>query len=450
MNAKRLMTSFIVVVVATYVVAPAYAQTGFVKFSGNPVLTIGAPGSWDFDSVARPYVIFDGSTYRMWYGRACSSPCGESVGYATSADGIAWTKHLGNPVLTPGESWDSGDVQVGSVLYDGSTYRMWYMGTTGFQENHKIGLATSTDGVSWTRHPNNPVISSPSWATAYSDPYVVLKDGIYWMYFIGFAQCGVTDGLVHWCVGLATSTDGVNWALYPTPILLPGPAGSWDSANLLRPVALFDGMKWHMWYTGQPHMGGLPGESWSIGYATSQDGISWTRFPQNPILTPSPGSWDSVNLLTGSVIRDMSGFKMWYSGSDSIEGCGSYCHHRIGFALEMVLKRVSIDVKPSSSLNPINPSSSGTTPVALLSALDFDAPNLVDRSSLTFGGTGSETSLVFCSPGPEDVNGDALADLICHFDNQRTGFVAGDTVGILRGHLLDGTLIEGTDSVRTK
>jgi hypothetical protein len=75
-------------------------------------------------------------------------------------------------------------------------------------------------------------------------------------------------------------------------------------------------------------------------------------------------------------------------------------------------------------------------------------PRLVDRSSLTFGRTGEEHSLVFCSSGPEDANGDGLQDLVCHFDTKKTGFSFGDTVGILRGRLLDGTVIEGRDSVR--
>ena len=109
---------------------------------------------------------------------------------------------------------------------------------------------------------------------------------------------------------------------------------------------------------------------------------------------------------------------------------------------------VSIDIKPGSFPNSINLGSSGSIPVAILSTPTFDAPRRVDRGSLTFGRTGDEQSLITCSRSPEDVNADGLLDLVCHFDTRKTGFQVGDSVGILRGRLFDGTSIEGRDSVR--
>lgn len=112
------------------------------------------------------------------------------------------------------------------------------------------------------------------------------------------------------------------------------------------------------------------------------------------------------------------------------------------------LRHVPIDIHPGSNPNSINPNSQGTIPVAILSTSTFDAPSTVDTSTLTFGRTGHELSLAFCGMG-EDVNGDGLLDLVCHFTTQTAGFRPGDTVGILRGLLVNGTPIVGTDSVRT-
>jgi len=109
---------------------------------------------------------------------------------------------------------------------------------------------------------------------------------------------------------------------------------------------------------------------------------------------------------------------------------------------------VAIDIKPGETPNPINPKSKGNIPVAILSAATFDAPAEVDRASLTFGRTGQEASLAFCSPSPEDVNADSVLDLVCHFTIQQTGFQAGDTAGVLKGKTIDGTPLEGTDAVR--
>ncbi len=108
---------------------------------------------------------------------------------------------------------------------------------------------------------------------------------------------------------------------------------------------------------------------------------------------------------------------------------------------------VAIDIKPGSFPNSINTKSRGRIPVAVLSTLGFDAPAEINRDSLRFGRTGDELSLSHCGGG-EDVNGDQLADLVCHFFAQRTGFQAGDTEGILRGETVGGTAIEASDSVR--
>ena len=111
------------------------------------------------------------------------------------------------------------------------------------------------------------------------------------------------------------------------------------------------------------------------------------------------------------------------------------------------IKRVAIDIRPESKVNRINPRSRGRVSVAILSAVNFDAPSQVDRNSLTFGHNGDEHSLAFCNSRPIDVNRDGYADLICHFFQQKARFLCGDSEGILRGQTLDGWPIKGTDSV---
>jgi hypothetical protein len=90
----------------------------------------------------------------------------------------------------------------------------------------------------------------------------------------------------------------------------------------------------------------------------------------------------------------------------------------------------------ASSLEPLD--------VAILSSASFDAPAQVDTSSLTFGDTGSEPSLISCRSTPLDVNGDGLNDLICSFTVRAGGFVPGDSQAVLHGKTLSGAPIVGT------
>jgi Bacterial pre-peptidase C-terminal domain len=75
----------------------------------------------------------------------------------------------------------------------------------------------------------------------------------------------------------------------------------------------------------------------------------------------------------------------------------------------------------------------GGIPVALLSTDTFNAPSDVDQSSLRFGHTGDEQSLIRCNPHGIDVNRDGKPDLVCYFDASKANFQPGDTEGYLTG-----------------
>jgi 6-phosphogluconolactonase (cycloisomerase 2 family) len=109
--------------------------------------------------------------------------------------------------------------------------------------------------------------------------------------------------------------------------------------------------------------------------------------------------------------------------------------------------RVAIDIKPGTSINPINIKSRGRIPVAILSTPDFDAPRIVEISTITFGETGNERSLAFCDSAEADVNGDGLPDIMCHFNIQASGFHNRDTEGVLKAKTVDGRNIEAVDAI---
>jgi len=89
----------------------------------------------------------------------------------------------------------------------------------------------------------------------------------------------------------------------------------------------------------------------------------------------------------------------------------------------------------------------GKVPVVIFASETFDAGS-IDTPSLTFGAIGKEQSLSHCDYG-QDVDLDGRPDLVCHFNKDLTGFISGfgETTAYLEGKMLDGTLIEGNDSV---
>ncbi|MGI6258923.1 MAG: putative Ig domain-containing protein [Anaerolineaceae bacterium] len=63
-----------------------------------------------------------------------------------------------DPILEPDTSkgWDSANVYAPSVEVVDGQYYLWYT-ATGTSTDEKIGLATSTDGINWTRAEANPI-----------------------------------------------------------------------------------------------------------------------------------------------------------------------------------------------------------------------------------------------------------------------------------------------------
>jgi hypothetical protein len=108
---------------------------------------------------------------------------------------------------------------------------------------------------------------------------------------------------------------------------------------------------------------------------------------------------------------------------------------------------VPIDIRPFSHNNKIYHWEQGVIPVAILSKKGFDAPNEVDRESLTFGRTGNEHSKAFFLRRGKDVNHDGLRDLIFFFRAKMAGFEVGDTEGFLKGSTVKGQAIHGRDAV---
>ena len=109
----------------------------------------------------------------------------------------------------------------------------------------------------------------------------------------------------------------------------------------------------------------------------------------------------------------------------------------------------TIDVRSGRANKTINPRSEGSVKVAILSSNDFNAPQLVKQSTLTFGATGAEHSLTTCGRHPRDVNSDGLPDLICRFRIRASGFKVGDTVAILRFTDTNGVPREGRAAIVT-
>lgn len=212
-------------------------------------------------------------------------------------------------------TWDR-HVETVTVVRDPSAsgFAMFYLGYEAHpgDPNHTgelhyqqpaIGRMTALDtaGLQWQRGDAPIYRPEPDgWDGIFVSGTSVLvgPDGVWRLYYSG---AGTTVG-----VGLLMSDDGITWSASPDNPVIERDRDGWDEGMLEPTVRYFGGQYW-MWYSGYLEPLGSDTRI-SIGLATSSDGVEWTRHPTNPVLEPDvAGSWDDLRILSSEVLVEADG-----------------------------------------------------------------------------------------------------------------------------------------------
>lgn len=222
----------------------------FPRYAATDIFTTSSATAWEYQyAVIEPAVIYEDSLFKMWYSSS------SSIGLATSTDGLVWNRYHANPVFqasgTEG-AFDKLYANRADIYKSGSVYYMYYNGFNGQQSGvGKIGLATSSDGINWTRYANNPILTvGTGWEDFSLYNASVVKVGSTW--YMLYEGKGLSDYTQ--IIGLATSTDGYTWTKYSgNPIIRKGfPTGSSYAA---APNLIYNDGKFYTWIMGSDPRG---------------------------------------------------------------------------------------------------------------------------------------------------------------------------------------------------
>jgi hypothetical protein len=274
---------------------------------GSPVLRGASSGSWD-SHLLQLDVVKEGGRYFMFYCASNASANGtRQIGLATSTDGLSWTRYGTGPVLKAGvDTYDYYGLSDPVVMVENGTWHMWYGGDrNGTSPDVNLCYATSSDGYSWSKHSSNPLMTSDGNASAWNGTAIMPQSVLRDgnQYRLYYSAVGTSNVTF---LAIMTSSDGVNWTDYRYNPIYKGGWGWENREARYGPVEHCNG-SYRMWIYG----GGDSG--WRIGYMTSYTGYNWSSNSTARVV-PRAGTSYSKHVMEPAVVYENGGYTMFARG----------------------------------------------------------------------------------------------------------------------------------------
>lgn len=218
------------------------------------------------------------------------------------------------PVLDIGPlgSYEDSGVIGSWLLQDGQTRYLYYCGVTRgvtVPLYFYSGLAVDeSNGGTFRKVSAAPLLERNSVDPFLTGQLCVLKEGNRWrMWYVSGQRWDDTPaGPRHYYhIKYAESDDGRRWRR-DGRVCIDFEEGHYAIG---RPCVLRDGDGYRMWYCYR-------GSSYRIGYAESDDGLTWRRLDGQVGIDISPSGWDSGMVAYPFVFRHKETMFMLYNGND--------------------------------------------------------------------------------------------------------------------------------------
>jgi hypothetical protein len=212
-----------------------------VEFASQPVLSLGAPGTFDDSGVMPSWLVDAGGRQYLYYvgwNVLATVPYRQAIGLAVSDDdGATFQRYSQGPVIDRGVK-EPFFATSPCVHIDGGVWRMWYVSCTGWERiadrwepAYHVKYAESRDGIAWDVTGISCLDAGPGFAVA--RPCVFRQGGKYAMlYPVRSLVDYRTNPEAAYNLGYAESDDGIKWTRMDASVGIARSIDGWDSEML--------------------------------------------------------------------------------------------------------------------------------------------------------------------------------------------------------------------------
>lgn len=216
-----------------------------LRVAERPMLELGSLGEFDEFGTYPVSVIRDGADVRAYYAgwtRCESVPFNVAIGMATSRDGGSTFTKLGpGPVVS--YTLDEPFVLSGpKIRRFGDQWQLWYIAGRKWklvqdrpEPVYKIRMATSSDGIRWTKVNRDLIPSRLEPDEAQASPDVFFANGKYHMFFCYRYSSGFRGHERGYRIGYASSADMFDWDRDDSKAGIDVSDDGWDAEMISYP-----------------------------------------------------------------------------------------------------------------------------------------------------------------------------------------------------------------------